>query len=215
MGTPRKNPPRKVNRDSEGYNIRTSSSCKEESIQLSPKMSSLESSVAVASADKESPEGIEGLGLSVRVKLPEGDGELAFQFVPLEDLEVALRQMLSEHPQTCAYTNYRIIIESADDSAHPRFLTEAFDAVEYVNGLPADTPPVLRLTMTFEPYCIRTLRQHVRRFLDVLQRHPPVALPQAQESQAAEETEAGAQSAQKKKEKMEAEGERREVYRIT
>lgn len=110
------------------------------------------------------------------LKLPEGGGELTFQQVPFEDLDVTLRQLLAEHPQSCAFTSFRLQIVSDDDE--PSYVTEAFDAAAHLAGLPEGEAPVLRLVLVLDPYCLRTARQHVRRFQDVLSRHPPVALPQ-------------------------------------
>ena len=121
-------------------------------------------------------EGEEPSGLSVTLKLPEGAGELTFQLVPFEDLDVTLRQLLAEHPQSCAFTSFRLQVVSDDDE--PTYVTEAFDAAAHLGGLPEGEAPVLRLALVLDPYCLRTVRQHVRRFQDVLLRHPPVALPQ-------------------------------------
>lgn len=121
-------------------------------------------------------EGEEPSGLAVTLKLPEGAGELSFQLVPFEDLDVTLRQLLAEHPQSCAFTSFRLQVVSDDDE--PTYVTEAFDAAAHLAGLPEGEAPVLRLALVLDPYCLRTVRQHVRRFQDVLLRHPPVALPQ-------------------------------------
>ena len=146
-------------------------------------------------------------GLSVSLKLPEGGGELSLAFVPLEDLDVTLRQLLAEHPQSCAYTSFRLqLLGEEEDGAEPTFLTESFDIAAFLEGVPEGVVPVLRLAMVLEAYCVRTVRQHVRRFQDVLLRHPPVALPQVTHTPEASES-AAEQASRREKKKSEDDGE--------
>jgi len=78
----------------------------------------------------------EEAGAAVFVRLPESSEELSFPFVPIQDFELTLRQLLSEHPQSCAYTNYRLVLADAEVESEPTYVTEAFDVARHLAERP-------------------------------------------------------------------------------
>ena len=167
-------------------------------------MASTETATELTQVEKEN---LDTTGMPVSVKLPENGGELSFPAVSFEDIDVNLRQLLAEHPQSCAFTSYRLQVVEEEEESEAAYVTETFDGAAYLKKLPADAAPVLRLSMVLDPYCVRTVRQHIRRFQDVLLRHPPVALPQVTHTTDAEEAAAKAKIQEKEKKKAEEDGE--------
>jgi hypothetical protein len=110
----------------------------------------------------------------VNVTLPDGCGEIPFPFVPLDDFGGTLRQLLAEHPQSCMFSAYHVVVRK-DETSEPTTLTESFDIVAFMDlDAGCEDPRPLQATMVLDPYTVRTIRKHLLRFEDVLLRHPPV-----------------------------------------
>ncbi len=107
--------------------------------------------------------------VNIQVELPTGV-VLTLPNVHKGEVGLWLKQALSEYPEACFYTSYSLVFKGAE----PRLEVNDFvELSEYPETLLYEG---VQLQMVLEDYDIRRVRQHVRRFKELLM-YPPVISP--------------------------------------
>ncbi len=118
------------------------------------------------------------------LSLPDGNAPLLLT-AAASDWVFSIRATLAEHPATCMFTSYRLLVP-VDGDQPPVVLTEFIDAspektegwaaVSALAAARAAAGASLEVRLVPEPYDVRRVRTHVRKFKEALLR-PPVAAP--------------------------------------